>query len=379
MTNNFSCIAYSEKRCASCSSLANPEELYLKKFLTLKNSLETKFPKSSYLQPELLRNPFKSRAKAKLQIGGNVKNPQVGLDKRDGNKFVISPLLDCPLHTPAINPILVTIQSLIAKHGLTPYSIEEKTGELKGVILLETDSGINVRFVSKSTQLKKTFISAAKELVAIHPNIKSVSLNIQPIAHQIVEGDEEHLLLGEKWLKQNYGDFFILLPSLSFVQVTPEIATKLYQTARSWLSNQSDRKILDLFCGAGGFLLSLAPLCKEGLGIELRPDSVECANQSAALQGFSQLKFSQGDLSLLKISDGFDTVVVNPPRRGLGKELIATLRAMRPKQILYSSCNPETLITDIIELGYSPIKFQAFDMFPLTEHLEVLSLLALGE
>lgn len=375
MTEQLSCPAYLEKRCASCTSLADPSQLYLKKFLLLQNSLNLAFPDAQYLEPELLPNPFSSRAKAKLQIGGTVSNPQIGLDRRQGEKFYISPLMDCPLHTPAINPALSEIPELISKYCLTPYSIEQRTGELKGVIVLETSSGIGVRFISRSRELEANYKDAAANLVANNPNIKSVSLNIQPIPHQIVEGEEEHLLVGEAFLKHDYGDFFVHLPPLSFVQVTPFIAAALYQTARTWLSDRTERSTLDLFCGAGGFLLSVAAQTKIGRGIELREDAVKCANDAAALQGYSHLSFIQGDLSKLSITDKFDTVIVNPPRRGLGKELIDSLCEMKPKQILYSSCNAETLISDIELLGYTAKKFKAFDMFPLTNHLEVLALL----
>ena len=375
MSEHLSCQAYLEKRCASCTALANPQKLAHHKFLTLQNSLQLSFPEAEYQEARTLINPFNSRAKAKLQVGGTVLNPEIGLDKKVGKKFAISPLLDCPLHISGINFILKNILNLITKYSLTPYSINSRSGELKGIVILKTNTGILVRFIARSTLLKNAFNQAAAELILLAPEVKAVSLNLQPIPHQIVEGDEEHLLLGDSFLRQDYADFFIHLPPLSFVQVTPEIADALYKTACLWLSGKSDRKVLDLFCGAGGFLMSVAPLCKEGKGIELREDSVRCANQAASLQGFKQISFSQGDLNSLSIIDHFDTVIVNPPRRGLGKELIQLLKQIKPKQILYSSCNPETLIADIGMLGYSPKKFKAFDMFPLTEHLEVLALL----
>lgn len=375
MHSSFSCPAFNEHRCGSCSSLADPAELYLKKFLILKNSLQSHFPAALCLEPELLPNAFKSRAKAKLQVGGSVFNPEIGLDKKAESSFYISPLLDCPLHTARINPVLVGVKEQIKKYDLVPYSIEKRAGELKGLIILETSSGLGVRFVARSRKLESSFRKAAEDLVSQISDIKSVSLNIQPIPHQIVEGEEEILLVGDSFLVQSYGDFFVHLPPLSFVQVTPWIAERLYKAARDWLADKTDRHTLDLFCGAGGFLLSVASLCKVGTGIELRANSVKCANEAANLQGYNHLRFIKGDLNSVKILESFDTVIVNPPRRGLGKELIGGLKKMQPKQILYSSCNSETLVSDIYDLGYSPVKFKGFDMFPLTNHLEVLSLL----
>jgi 23S rRNA (uracil747-C5)-methyltransferase len=374
----FSCSPYLETRCASCTLLGGDESLYFSKFKALESAFYKKFPDAKFQAPETLSTPFKSRSKAKLQVGGSIVDPQIGLVKRDGKKFFISQLTDCPLHTEKINPVLVDFQHLITKHSLAPYNIEKRSGELKGIIILEASSGIGVRFVSKSKSLETRFRNAAADLVALHPEIVSVSLNIQPIPNQIVEGEEEHLLFGVDCLTQEYRDFFVTLPAQSFVQVTPEIAKSLYATALSWLSDRTDREVLDLFCGAGGFLLSVAPLCKRGVGIEIRKQAVDCANESARKLGFTQLEFIEGDLLLPLLKGNFDTVIVNPPRRGLGRELCEKLKELSPRQILYSSCNSETMLSDIEMLGYKPIRVQGFDMFPLTEHLEVLALLELN-
>jgi 23S rRNA (uracil747-C5)-methyltransferase len=321
-------------------------------------------------------NPFGSRAKAKLEVWGSSASPELGIVRRDARgDFSISPLPDCPLHHPDLNQIFGQVNALIGRFDLTPYDINTRRGELKSVSVVRTSEGVMVRFIARSTELKNNFKLAATDLCLSTPEVRVVSLNIQPVPHQIPEGEEEILLAGESMLRQQYRGFYLYLAPRSFVQVTPEIAEALYSTAKNWCEELNVIRALDVFCGAGGFLLSIAP--SAGLGVEIKEDSIIGAKRAAFEQGYSGLEFMTADAGALSTDQDFDLVIANPPRRGLGEALCQTIRQVAPQYLLYSSCNPETLFEDIERLkDFSPVRVQAFDMFPLTEHLEVLCLMA---
>ncbi len=127
-----------------------------------------------------------------------------------------------------------------------------------------------------------------------------------------------------------------------------------------------------------GFGLHCATPTMRLTGIEIAPEAIACARQSAAQLGLSNLHFQALDSTQFATheADAPQLVLVNPPRRGIGAELCDYLSRMAPPYIIYSSCNARTMATDIARLsGYRVERVQLFDMFPHTAHYEVLTLL----
>ncbi len=139
----------------------------------------------------------------------------------------------------------------------------------------------------------------------------------------------------------------------------------------------------DLFCGVGGFGLHLASSIQGQLrdltGIEIAPKAIASAARSASELGLTAVRFQALDAAAFaKASeDAPDLLLVNPPRRGLGAALCQSVLLLQPAWLIYSSCNPETLASDLALLSqdYQLLKVQLFDMFPHTQHAEVLTLL----
>ncbi len=135
----------------------------------------------------------------------------------------------------------------------------------------------------------------------------------------------------------------------------------------------------DLFCGVGGFGLHCATPEMQLTGIEITAEAIACAKQSAQQLGLKHVHFQALDSTQFATGQGNvpELVLVNPPRRGIGKALCDYLSRMAPDYILYSSCNAaQTMAKDIARLpGYRIERVQLFDMFPHTAHYEVLTLL----
>lgn len=135
----------------------------------------------------------------------------------------------------------------------------------------------------------------------------------------------------------------------------------------------------DLFCGVGGFALHCVSPETDVTGIEIEPEAIASAQRSAQAMGITNLDFAALDSTGFSMEHDTapELVLVNPPRRGIGEQLCQQLSHFAPKHIIYSSCNPETLAIDIQRLeGYELEKVQWFDMFPHTDHAEVLVLLS---
>jgi len=317
---------------------------------------------------------FDSRARVKLTVSGTAETPLIGLLDQ---QFKGIELLDCPLHFPELNKLLHFLKSLISKERLHPYDVVTKTGELKGLSILSNNecSEIILRFVLRSRSLEKRISRTIPEIQQAFPAVKVVSINLQPIAHAISEGPEELILTEQTEISEQYlGRKFVIAPQ-SFVQVSPSVAEALYARAAEFAHGR--KSFLDLFCGIGGFSIFLAKEIQLGIGVELSEQAIRCAKQAALLNSSQNLEFVAADvLTFLKAYSGEhpELIVVNPPRRGLSEEIITEITRLGPEQILYSSCNPKTLINDLRTLSkdYKLERVAPFDMFPLTEHLEVL-------
>ena len=170
----------------------------------------------------------------------------------------------------------------------------------------------------------------------------------------------------------------LLLPTRSFFQTNTAVAEALYTTAAAWAADLGEGvEVWDLFCGVGGFALALAGGGRRVLGVEVSAPAIAGARRAAALMGLSagQVRFEAGDARVLDPGRGAapDLLVVNPPRRGIGAELAGRIEASGVRRVLYSSCNPQSLARD---LGAMPSlgarRARLFDMFPHTDHAEVL-------
>jgi 23S rRNA (uracil1939-C5)-methyltransferase len=142
------------------------------------------------------------------------------------------------------------------------------------------------------------------------------------------------------------------------------------------------KKVLDLYCGTGNFTLPLALAGANITGVEQNPESICWAGMNAEKYNLTSIRFIVTDAGkYLQTFSGqpapYDTVVLDPPRQGLGRHT-ETLAALRPKKIIYVSCNPVTLARDtaiLIKRGYNLFSLTPVDMFPQTNHIETVSLL----
>jgi 23S rRNA (uracil747-C5)-methyltransferase len=375
------CVYFNRKECFSCSLLAIPEEARNRaKLATFEKNIESVLGSglslSALWQP---KQSFQSRTKAKVSVTGTIKKPIIGLLNRNQQG---TELLDCPLHIPQLNEVLSDLKRLITVCEIAPYHIDRRAGELKGFILKVDALGAQmiVRFVLRSTADLAKVKRAARELQKNFSFIKVVSANIQPLPAAIVEGDEEIALTKNEVIWEEFGKVKLAFQPQTFSQVTPETAVALYEKVLELLKINSVRSLLDLFCGVGGFSMVSAPVLDWGHGVELSKKSIACAKMSCKENGINNLNYEACNVEeFLKSYTGPipDAVLLNPPRRGLSETIIEHVRRISPKFILYSSCNPDSMLRDLqlLQSKYSVKAIFPFDMFPLTEHLEVLTLL----
>ncbi|MBY0412788.1 MAG: hypothetical protein K2Q18_01415, partial [Bdellovibrionales bacterium] len=262
------CRFFKTDHCHSCEllSLTYGETLNLKE----KKLRELFSGINLSLRPTVsLTDVAASRNKAKLAVFGiDESSIQFGFYN---SKSEFKALEQCPLHMEGINELLPILKEKLKEYKIIPYSIAEKKGELKYVIISkgQAENDFLVRFTIRSKESLDRLKKLATILEITHPYIKVITANIQPEHKAIFEGDEEIILTKNESIHHQFGDVKLTIGPRSFFQVTPEIAGKLYESAGKILADNSVKSFLDLFCGVGAFSYFAAKNCPVVLGVEI--------------------------------------------------------------------------------------------------------------
>ncbi|AWX14748.1 23S rRNA (uracil(747)-C(5))-methyltransferase RlmC [Mergibacter septicus] len=386
------CYHYQQGKCRSCHwiNLDYAQQLQQKQS-DLKQQIKASItPQTQWLAP--YHSPLIAmRNKAKMAVSGTVERPILGIinDPKDPTSAV--DLSDCLLYPPIFQDILTKLKRLIGRAGLVPYNTAKKKGELKYILLTQSqDSGnFMLRFVLRSEIKLDLLQRELPQFLHQLPQITLVTANIQPIHAAILEGEKEIFLTKQQYLAENFNHIPLFIRPQGFFQTNPSVAAALYHTAQQWIKTLPIYQIWDLFCGVGGFGLHCKVARENYLdslgqtriipltGIEISPAAITAAQRSVATLKLSQVDFRALDATTYQANTKPDLVIVNPPRRGIGQELCAYLNQLSPNYLLYSSCNAVTMGKDLAQLnGYQLEKIQLFDMFPHTSHYEVIALLS---
>ena len=238
----------------------------------------------------------------------------------------------------------------------------------------------NGRKVPREAELAALVLAAA-------PKTLGVVLNVNTKRGNVILGDQYRTLWGQNFLMDTLCGLEFKLSVPSFYQVNRDQAEILYGKALEYAALRGDETALDLYCGAGTITLCLASRVKRVIGAEIVPAAIRDAEENAERNGVKNAEFFCGDASkaaAMLVAQGLrpEVITVDPPRKGLTPEVIASAAAMGPERIVYISCDPGTLGRDVKLFaghGYRAVRAAAVDMFPGTRHVETVVLLSKGE
>ena len=222
---------------------------------------------------------------------------------------------------------------------------------------------------------------------AAAPGTVGVVLNTNTKKGNVILGEKYRTLWGQDLLMDTLCGLQFKLSVPSFYQVNRDQAEVLYGKALEFAALTGEETVLDLYCGTGTITLCLAKQAKKAIGAEIVPPAIEDAKENAARNNIENAEFFCGDAADIAAKlerEGLrpDVITVDPPRKGLAPEVIASVAGMGPKRVVYVSCDPATLGRDVKifdGFGYKAVRAAAVDMFPGTRHVETVVLLSKGE
>jgi tRNA/tmRNA/rRNA uracil-C5-methylase (TrmA/RlmC/RlmD family) len=164
-----------------------------------------------------------------------------------------------------------------------------------------------------------------------------------------------------------------------FWQVHPGAPRVLVESVLDHLDPQPGERVLDLYAGVGLFAAFLAD--RVGSSRVVAVEGHRGATRDAATNLPHGVRVLRGDVARVlatTLDEPFDLVVLDPPREGARRAVVTQVADRSPRAVAYVACDPAALARDVAtfaELGYSLGALRAFDLFPMTHHVECVALL----
>lgn len=368
---------------------------------------------ASLIQPEVTfspihpcENPWEYRNKMEFSFSTNSAGEKfLGL-MMDSSRGKVLNLTECHLVHEWFIVALKAVKEWWDHSPLDAYHGHKDKGSLRTLILREgvrsgerlamlTVSG-NPDYAIHQPQLK-AFVAALKQAVQPlgEPEKLSIFLRIQQIKKGMPTEFYEMQLAGPDVIQERLHIQrvkespletlkFNVSPS-AFFQPNTTQAEKIYSFVIQLAQLSREDVVYDLYCGTGTLGICLASHVKEVIGVELSRESAHDAKANIKLNEIPNMRIITGAvgevLSKIHLEQEIPAptvVVVDPPRAGLEAQAIRLLLTLKPKTLVYVSCNPVTQASNIAELvegGYTLKCVQPVDQFPQTAHVENIAVL----
>jgi 23S rRNA (uracil1939-C5)-methyltransferase len=290
----------------------------------------------------------------------------------------------CPVHPRPVNQVTGYLKKKIIELKIVPYDERNDSGQLRYLDFHYsfTRRELHVTLVTRHAEFSQG-AALARSLSRRFSFVTGVIQNINETRGNVIWGDRYRLLSGRDTLLEEIGSLKFAFPAGAFAQANPAAARKLYETVAEMAALTGKENVLDLYCGVGPTSLYLARTARVVWGIDESSLSIDTAKQNARRNGISNCRFLAGDVAE-KIAEAYrtlgcvDSIVLNPPRKGVQAEAMESILAVNAPKIIYVSCEPNSLARDLDKLinqSYRIRRLQPFDMFPQTEQVENVVLL----
>ena len=327
-----------------------------------------------------MEDPWRYRNKAQYPIR-RAKDGRIVAGFYAGRTHSLVEVQDCLLGAEENCRILHSVIHHMEKHHIEPYDEAAGRGLVRHVLIRKAFSTGQIMVClilnGKSIPHSEELVQALREI----KGVTSVCININTEQTNVILGKTTRLLWGEPYITDRIGNVKYHISAQSFFQVNPRQTVRLYEKVLEYAALQGTETVWDLYCGTGSISMFLASRAARAFGVEIIPQAVEDARENAGLNGIENIEFFTGRSEeifpekVLKTGAAADVVVVDPPRKGCGAELLDAILKVRPTRIVYVSCDPATLARDLAILckdGYRLETVCPVDMFPHTIHCEAV-------
>lgn len=366
------------KKCGGCDYQGMPYEEQLEKKEANVRKLLKEFVKVSPIVG--MENPYYYRHKVHA-VFDCIGRGQVVAGVYKKNSHDVVDIERCQIEDQEADAIIREIKGLLKSFKIKTYDEDTGYGLLRHVLVRKGyhTGEIMVVLVLASPILpsKNNFVKALRKN---HPDISTVVINVNDKKTSMVLGERNITVYGKGFIEDKLcGCTFRISPN-SFYQVNPAQTEFLYEKAIQCARLTGKEKVIDAYCGTGTIGIIASKHAKEVLGVELNKDAIRDAITNAKRNEVKNIQFVNEDagkymVSLAEKKESIDVVIMDPPRTGSDEAFLSSVVKLAPKRVVYVSCGPETLARDLkylVKKGYKVEEATPYDMFPMTNHTEVV-------
>jgi 23S rRNA (uracil1939-C5)-methyltransferase len=378
---NSDCTKY--KRCGGCNlrHIEYNKTLEMKREVvqnlvnkTLKNKIEVRKTLG-------MDKPYYYRNKAQYPFGQNKNGEKVFGIYAERTHDIIE-IEECKIQNPISIEIAREVIKFIRENNITVYNEEKRSGLFRHLIVkvgIKTNEVmcvfvLNEEKFEKEQELVKYLIEKFNGNEKNKFQIKTIVKNINTKNTNVILGDKNIVLYGDGYINDKLGEYTFKISPMSFYQTNPVQTKVLYNKAIEAAELKKSDVVLDLYCGIGTIGIYASSYVDKVYGIEIVEQAIEDAKENAKINNIENIKFRCGaveDILVDLLEEEHikpNIVFVDPPRRGLDKNIVDNILKLMPEKVIYISCNPATMVRDInmLEEQYSVKEIQPVDMFPFT-------------
>ena len=293
----------------------------------------------------------------------------------------------CPIQNSLFDSIVETVRELAPKYKIIAYNGKNKTGWLRHICVRvgENTKEALLTLVAINENLSKSQ-DFANEVMNKHPELVGVCININTNTTNVIYGPKTKVLKGRGYIFEKINELKFKISATSFFQINTQQTIRLLNVIEDMICRDAPMErlypaILDAYCGVGLITLSLAKYAKQVIGIEEIKQSIDDAIFTTKENKINNAVFINAKVEN-KINDILEKykpeiIILDPPRAGCNKKILENICNSKIQKIIYTSCNPSTLVRDleILNKNYNIKSIQPIDMFPHSYHTECVVLL----
>ena len=327
------------------------------------------------------KNTQRYRNKVQLPVAAGKDGPRIGFFRARSHDVVN--VDDCLLQPETASALAHTVRRWMKDYAVPAYDERAHAGLVRHLFVRFSRTQALCCLVVNGDRLphERELVEALRTAA---PELAGVVLSVNKEQTNVVLGKELRTLWGRDFLEDTLCGLTFRISVPSFYQVNRDQCEVLYGKAVELAGLTGTETVVDLYCGIGTISLAMARYAGRVIGAEIVPSAVSDAKDNAARNGVTNAEFFCGDAAdtaARLAEEGLrpDVICVDPPRKGLAPEVVASIARMAPERVVYVSCDPATLARDLArfaELGYAAQTAVAVDMFPRTAHVETVVLLS---
>jgi len=292
---------------------------------------------------------------------------------------------DCALQPESYAAITAAVAKYMTDRRVSVYDETAHSGTMRHLYMRRS---VSTGQIMVCLVINGKHLPAEDELVQriceADANVSGILINSNRERTNVILGQDCRLLWGSEHITDSLLGVNFCISPLSFFQVNPPQAERLYTIAAEYAGVNENTTLLDMYCGAGTIGLTMANKVKKLIGVEIVAPAVEDARLNAQINGIANAEFicadaAQAAVTLTERGESPDVIIVDPPRKGCDEALLDCIAQLSPERLVYVSCDPATLARDCARMkdrGYNVQRLSVVDMFPRTVHVETVALLS---